>query len=148
MAGIGGIANTPEISITAAVKTLLQLVAPTNHRGILKEWSVSFKGIVSVDTPVLVELLRQTTAGTMTALTLVKVDPTNDETLQFTAQHTSTSEPTAGDVIALRLVHPQGGLYEWTERGMALPIPGGTRLALRATPGATVTGVAGMVYEE
>src|SRR6187200_1914628 len=82
-----------------AAKTLLQLVAAANHRFVVKEIAVSFAGTSATDPPVLIEVLRQTTAGTMTALSPVKANDADEETLQTTAQHTAIVEPTAGDIL-------------------------------------------------
>jgi len=148
MAGVGFIAKTAEIATGVALKTLLQVVAAANHAVLVKEWSISFKGVSTTGTPILVEFLRQTTAGTMTALTLVKDPDDTDETLQATAQHTATVEPTAGDVLDTKLVHPQTG-YTWQAPfGGMKKIGGGDRMALRVTADASINAVASMVCEE
>jgi hypothetical protein len=149
MAGLTGIAQTVEIATGTAVKTLLQLVAPTNQRLLVKEISISFKGITSTDAPILVDLLRQTTAGTMSALTINPDDAGYDEALQATAQHTATAEPTAGVILYSEEVHPQGGAFLWQAPYKAERIcKGGTRLGLRVTAGVSVSALARMVYEE
>lgn len=148
MAGIRSACVTGEITTGTSVKTLLQIIAPTNQRLLVKEASVSFKGIVSTGTPAKVDILRQTTAGTMTSLTPVKWNSADDETLQITAQHTSTSEPTAGDVLWSEEVHPQTG-YTWQAPfGMEFVVPGGTRLGLRVTTAETTSAIARMIVEE
>ena len=63
MAGILAVAQTGEISTGTSQKTLLQIVAATNHRVLVKEWSISFKGVSNTAAPIEVELLRQTDAG-------------------------------------------------------------------------------------
>lgn len=114
---------------TSATLTHLQVVAPTNQRVQIYEISVSFNGVDATDTQALVEVLRQTDAGTASAGTLVKMDSGTNETLQTTAQITFTVEPTPGDIILREWVHLQGG-YTW--RGV-ITVPGGTRLAVRTT---------------
>src|SRR5262245_59964251 len=111
MATIQVIAQTAEVALASGVaKTLLQVVAPTHQRLKIGEWGVFFDGTSNSAEPVQVRLLKRTTAGTMSALTLGRRD-TGGETIQSTAEHTATAEPTAGDVIDMVEVHPQGG-YE------------------------------------
>lgn len=114
MAGLRFRGNTPQIATGTALKTILQIVAAANHRVIIPAFSVSFEGITPTDAPIQVDVQRQSSAGTGPggALTLVKDNDSDDETLQTTAQYgpsgTWTVEPTAGDVLARKLVHPQG----------------------------------------
>ena len=149
MAGLRGAAITGEIATGTAVKTLMQLVAAADHRVLVHELAVSFQGISNTDAPILIEILRQTTAGTMSALSLVKWgDDDGDESLQTTAQHTATAEPTAGDVLMSDLIHPQGGFNWQAPFGGAFVIQGGDRLGLRVTAGVDVDAVARMLFEE
>lgn len=149
MAAFIGIAQTSEIALTAAtVKTVVQLVAPANHRMKLKRWKVSFDGVSATAEPVQVELLRQTTAGTMSALTPVKKDDSLAETLQATAQHTATAEPTAGDILENVEVHPQSGYELIYPDGWEVIVGGGDRLGIRCTAPAGVNVRALMEYEE
>ncbi len=131
MAGVRVVANTGDISFATATKTIMQLVAAANHRIKIERIRVSFKGQSGSEAPVLVELLRQSTAGTMTSLTLYKANDSDDETIQTTAQHTATAEPTAGDVIASQLVHPQAGYDFVFLPGRELFVKGGGRLGVR-----------------
>ena len=75
--------------------TLLQLVAATNIPIYVYEIHVGLDATVEIT----VQLRKQTSAGTMTSLTPKKLG-SYSETLQTTAQHTSTSEPTGGDEVA------------------------------------------------
>ena len=148
MAGIRAIAQTAKVVTGTSAKTVLQLVAPANQRLLVKEWSLSFDGTSNSATPILVRVLRQTDAGTMSALSPVKDNSSDAETLQSSAQHTATVEPSAGNVLASEQVHPQGG-YTWQAPfGGDIVVPGGTRLGIEVTAGASVDVVARMVYEE
>ncbi len=149
MAGVLFAAQSPKIATGVAAKTILQLVAATNTRIKLKEWSISFDGTSNTATPLLVELVRQTSAGTMTALTLRKINNSDAETLQSTSQHTATAEPTdASDVPYTELIHPQTG-YTWQAPfGGEIIVKGGERLGLRVTAAATVNAEARFVGEE
>src|SRR5947199_8621058 len=112
MAGCLGQACTAEIALSAATaKTVLQLVAATNHRVKILSWGVYFDGTSPTAEPVQVRLLRQTSAGTMTSLTPTKRDDSLAESLLTAGQHTATAEPTASDVLEVKEVHPQSG-YE------------------------------------
>jgi len=148
MAGIHGSITRSAIASGTAAKTIGQLIAAANHRVMLKGWGVSLAGIVATEAPVLVELVRQTTAGTTTALTPVKIDETDDETLQTTARHTATAEPTTGDIIESHEVHPQGGSFDVIYSHPGKTIMGGGRLGIRVTAGVTVNCTFWMDFEE
>lgn len=148
MAGNRFAAVTAEVATGTSLKTIAQILAAANHGLLVGRVEVSFEGIAPTDAPILVEVLRQTTAGTMSSLTPTKIDADNNDTLQVTAQHTSTSEPTAGDVLFTRFVHPQGG-YTWAFAGNdRIRVPGGGRLGVRVTAGVTVGCVVGIFGEE
>lgn len=148
MAGLLCIAQTAEVALTGATaKTILQIVAPTNQRLKLKRWGVFFDGTSSTNEPVQVRLLRQTSAGTMTALTPV-LQVAGSETVQTTAQHTATAEPTAGDVIDMAEVHPQAGYEVLIPFDMPIEIPGGGRVGIECTAPDAVNVRGKMVFEE
>ena len=149
MAAFQGQAVTAEIALTAATaKTVLQITAPTNHRGKILSWGVYFDGTSSSAEPVQVRLLRQTTAGTMSALTPTKADNSLSETLLFTAQHTATAEPTAGDLLEAKEVHPQGGYEKIYSAGQEKIIGGGGRVGIECTAPAGVNVRAEIHFEE
>ena len=149
MAGVKLTINTVQIATGTSAKTLLQVVAASNHRVRIKEWSIAFEGVSNTAAPIQVRVLKQTTAGTMSALTPVKWNDNDDETLQTTAQHTSTSEPTASDVKQIELVHPQSG-YTWQPPSSEedLIIPGGQRMGWEVTAAADVDAVVRVIAEE
>lgn len=150
MAGIGFQVNTGEVATGTSAKTLAQVVAASNHRLLLKNIRVHFKGTSAGDVPIQVRVLRQTTGGSMTSLTPTKLDSTIDETLQVTAQHTATSEPSAGDELIRAYAHPQGGEFHWAalrDRDM-IPVPGGGRVGVEVTAGASVNAVVHVEGEE
>lgn len=144
----GTCATLGDVALSAAtVKTILQLVAPTSQMVVPLAVRVSFDGVSSTAEPVTVEVLRQTTAGTMTARTLNKTR-VGGPTLQSTGQHTATAEPTAGDVLREWLIHPQSGAEISLELGSPIEIDGGGRLGLRCTAPATVNVRAQIDFEE
>ena len=139
MARLDWILRYPETASGTSTKTLLQLVTTAHQRIVLKEVSLSWKGISNTAAPVLVELLYQTTAGTMTAANPVAEDVGAGETLQTTGQRDATAEPTARNIIRSWEVHQQSG-FLW--QGEILISPGGTsrRIGLRlVSPGASVS---------
>ena len=149
MAGLGFAAQTASIATGTSLKTLAQVVAATNTRAKVREWSISFDGTSNTATPILVEVVRQTSAGTMSSLTLRKQNTSDSETLQTTGLHTATAEPTdGGDVPFAELVHPQTG-YTWQSPfGGEWIVPGGGRLGLRVTAAAGVNARVRLIGEE
>jgi hypothetical protein len=148
MSAFYGLATTAEIATGTSAKTLLQIVAPSNHRVKVVAWGIYFDGTSSTAEPILVRLLRQTTAGTMTSLTPTKLDDSLSETLQVTAQHTATAEPTAGDVLKRVEVHPQSGYEEHCPYGQEYIVGGGDRIGIETTAPATANAVAWVKFEE
>ncbi|MHA1951220.1 MAG: hypothetical protein ACW987_15305 [Candidatus Thorarchaeota archaeon] len=146
MALFKGSINTEgtEIALSAATaKTILQILAPTNQRLWIAEWSVSFDASALADA-VEVELVFQTTAGTMSAATERKDDPSLSETLQVVGQFNATSEPTLDYVFRHYNIQPaSGGIEQRYGRG-ELVVPGADRLGIRCTAPATVN-VAGHI---
>ncbi len=148
MAGLRATAQTAEVATGTSKKTILQIVAAANHRVLVKEISISFKGITNTAAPIIVQVLRQTDAGTMSALTMQKVDENAGETLQTTAQHTATAEPTGSSEVMGEEVHPQGG-YTWQAPfGGEIVIKGGNRIGIAVTAGADVNCKARVILEE
>jgi hypothetical protein len=144
MSGVGFRANTAQVATGTSAKTILQVVAAANHRIVVNKIVVSFEGVTVTDAPIQVRVLRQSTAGTMSALTLVKDDSTDDETLQTTGLHTATAEPTAGDVLESQMVHPQ------SSRVFVGPyvVPGGGRLGVEVTAAVGVDCIVSAYGEE
>jgi hypothetical protein len=139
MSGVLFAATTAEIALTAATaKTVLQLVAASNHRVKVNGWGVFFDGTSTTAEPVQVRVLRQTTAGTMSANTPQKINSSDDETLQTTAQDNATAEPTAGAVLDVIECHPQQGYQVMFPLGQEFIMPGGTRLGIECTAPAGV----------
>ncbi len=139
MAGVYFSAVTGEVVTGTSQKTILQLVAATNVRVKVREWSFSFIGTSNTAQPIRCQLMTQTDAGTMSSLTLKKKISTDSETLQTTAQHTATSEPTTGTAFKAEEVHPQTG-YTWQAPfGGEEVIVGGARLGFVVTAGATTS---------
>lgn len=134
MAGVRFKCVTGEQTTGTSQKTLLQLVAASNHGVLIDEWGISFKGVSNTGTPIRVLLIRQSTAigGTPASNDPVKDPDDSDETLQTTGfvPDVSPSEPTTVTTIASVLVHPQTG-YTWQAPwGREIKIGGGDRLGI------------------
>jgi hypothetical protein len=131
MAGLNFFA-TKSVAVAAnSTITVLQLLAATNVRFRVRRASISVKGAATSDKPVKIVLMRQTTAGTMTSLTLTKADTDAAETLQTTAQHTATAEPTSSSEIWTAHANVFGGaqIYVPTDPN-GLVVNGGDRVGL------------------
>ena len=124
-------AKFAKISTGTGVKTLVQVATGTNTPGKLVSFSISFAGVDNLGVPIEVELLIQTTAGTASVLTMVKLSRNDNAAIQAAAQETFTGEPTASDVLYGALIHPQGGwVYTETDPEKVV-IPAGARVGLR-----------------
>lgn len=149
MAATYCIAQTAEIALTAATaKTVIQITTPTNRRARVLGWGVFFDGVSTTAEPVQVRLLRQTTAGTMSSLTPVLLDGGLTLTIQTTAQHTATAEPTAGNVLDIAEVHPQQGYEKQYIPGQEPIVGSGGRVGIECTAPATVNVRAKIIFEE
>ncbi|MEY2930157.1 MAG: hypothetical protein RL033_906 [Pseudomonadota bacterium] len=130
-------------ALTAATtKTFLVLATPSTKRAIIKQWGVSLNGVDASQTPVLVELMRFTTAGTggTTIAAPVKEDPGSEASLLTASFRTPTAEPTAGDILEQHEITPAGGLLVMQYALGDEPVMGVSQwLGIRYT---TVTGVA------
>lgn len=151
MAGLKVRANTVQITTGTALKTILQIIAAANHRIVIPRFSISFEGLSTTDAPIQVDIMRQSTGGTTPggALTLAKDNDSDDETIQTTAQYGPTggawgAEPTAGDVLARKLVHPQGR----ADFMGPFVVKGGGRIAVVVTATVAVDCVASADIEE
>jgi hypothetical protein len=144
------IALCSDRSVTLATpQTLIQIVAATNVRATVKGWGVYGKGIVTGDSPVLVQLIRQTRAGTSSVNTPALKDTGVPEVMQTTARDTFTAEPASDDVIVKSIdVHPQSGFSEYFPLGGEIIVPGAGRLGVKATAAATVSMSAFIDFEE
>lgn len=132
----------------ATAKTIVQGVASASKSIELVRWGISFAGATATDTPVLVELLRLTSAGTSSAYTPLKLDSASDVAL-LTARTSHTAEPVAGDVIEKFYVTPAGGLlyvqYAPDER---VKVAAAGRLGIRVLANNAVNVSAFMIFGE
>jgi len=142
MAGLRATVSTPsDITVNTGPTTLLQLVAPANQRLVIKKivvtWAGSNTGTIEVET--------QTTAGTMTSATPITINGAS-ETIQATAQHTATAEPTGGNTLAF--YSDDTSIYEVWPPGEGIVVAGGTRVGIVATTSASTVLRAYVEFEE
>jgi hypothetical protein len=130
-----------QLTALASIKTIIQIVAAAHQTVAIREIGISFDGASVTATPVDVQVLFQTTAGTMSALTPVLLnDDDADTTINTTAQQNATVEPTAGNEVKRWFVHPQTG-FVWQAQPFfdEILIKGGDRLGVKfATAPASV----------
>lgn len=135
MAGVRFSVETGPQGSGVAAHALMQLLAAAHHRVHIHELSVSFRGTNATHAPALVEIVRYSDAGTSVALTPVKLNSGDNETIQTTARKTFTgTEPVATDILFSELITPNGGGYTWGG-GNAGPLVliGGERIGVRVT---------------
>lgn len=139
-----------DVALTAAAtKTLWQLLTPADARAKVIEFGISFDGAAAA-AAIDVDLLRQTTAGTMTAGTEILWDPA-DGVASVQATHSASAEPTAGDILASWQVPPNGGVLVMQYPLGREPVVGlSGRMGLRAITPAGVSPAASayVVWEQ
>lgn len=149
MSEFRGSAITDDVALAAATaKTVVQIVAPANQRVTILGIGVFLNGVSTTGEPVEVKLVRQSDAGTMSSLTPTRDDDSLSETLQTTAQHTATVEPTTGDEIDGWKVHPQQGLNFLYPYGARKICGGGDRIGIICEAAAVVNVKAKIWFEE
>lgn len=149
MAGVNLAFSSAEVSLVAATaKTVAMLSAAAQHRVRVTGLSIYFKDTVVTDTPVKVELVRCTTAGTFSSGTVVKKDENAGETIQTTAGFNASAEPTITDILEMKEIHPQTGEKFFWPFSQEVYIKGGNRLGVRMTAAQAQTATCNFEFEE
>jgi hypothetical protein len=129
--------------------TILQAVAHATRPLVLVRAWVEESGSATA-AMARIQLMRQTTAGTMSALSPgpLPIRP-NEPTAGFTAQHTATAEPTAGDILMDEAFNVVNGWLFLPTPDEQIVIPAAGRLGMKfgAAP-ASQTWVYGMTLVE
>lgn len=99
---------TGEALAAATVETIIQIAASATKRARLRRWGISFNGVDVTDTPVQVQLMRFSSAGSSSSSTPLKLDEADVAPLA-TARSAFTAEPTTGDILESHYVSPAGG---------------------------------------
>jgi hypothetical protein len=142
------VATVDAIALSAATaKTIIELATPATIRATLVQWWVEFDGTVASNTPVKVEVARITASGTGTAYTAKKYSDFAPAAL-VTVEHTSTAEPTYGDVLEIHRIPPTSGIFIQYPLGREIQIPVSGFLGIRCTAAQTVNVTVGTVWEE
>jgi hypothetical protein len=143
------VARVSAVSLSAAtVKTLLQFVPASNTPLKVVEIGISFNGVTASEVPVTVDLLRQTTAGTSSSLTLVGDQEDQSKSAVCTALQTFSAEPTAGNILRTFYISPNGGLFVVQFPEEREPRALANRIAIRANAPSAETVTAYMVVDE
>jgi len=151
MAGIDAYLQSSKIEAPENTsQTMLQIKAPTNQRLVVTGVSVSFEGTANTDEPVLVQVVRQSDAGTGgDAVTPYPIDEGVDETLQATGlEDIDGGDPTETNLLWSELVHPQGGYTWFAPMRKPIDVKGGGRLAIDMHANDAVNCVCRFDYEE
>ena len=112
MADVYNVSTGAVALVASTEKTVLQVATDANNRAKVGYISVSFDGAASAS-PALVQMERQTTAGTMSSVTPAPLDP-DAPACSTTAQYNATAEPTSGTKLFDWYVVPNGGLFAIT----------------------------------
>lgn len=140
MAGVRFNINTGEVASGATGKTFLRVTAASNHRALIDELHIGFKGTSNTDAPFLLEIYRGRTDGSgSSAVTPAKENSGDSETLAVTAAKTFTGEPSGGTLIFATEIHPQGG-FDWINTKNPFIILGGATLDFKITSAANYSG--------
>lgn len=149
MAGLIVSAVTPAaVSLVASTaKTVMQVIAPANQRLRVRKISFAFDTLPTGSVAVLVRLLFQGTAGTVTSVTTAKVSA-GSETIQGTASYNATAEPSLTSVLDTFSIKPQLGVDISIPMDSTIEIPGGARLGIECTCSAAASFRAKVQWEE
>lgn len=149
MAGVFFYMDTGEISLIAATaKTAIEIAAASNHRCLIHEITVMFKGVTVTNEPVTVELTSFAASGTGTAGTSRKFDPDYSEAIQTGFEYNHTAEPASQTVLKTWAIHPQSGIIYPLPINRPIPVPGGDFLGVRCTADDAVTVLLNFIAEE
>ena len=137
-----GIVRTPEIAlltVAGSMKTLLQLISPGNWGVVVFEIAVGFDLTTATNqNPNEFQLARQTSAGTMSAFTPLKMDSRISDVLQSTAQTNASGEPTLGDLLdSFDIESHSSVIIQYPPLKGEIIMPGSTRVGMMVANGAT-----------
>lgn len=142
-------ATSSEVALTGTVeRTVLQLEADSDQRPKVLFLSVSFDGAASA-VPVLVEVQRQSTAGTMSGLTARPVDSAAPAATTSVSEASTGTLPTSGVTLYRWYVTPNGGLFALNfAPGEEPVIPASGRLGINMTAPSDVNTIVSLTFEE
>lgn len=133
--------------VAATAKTVLHLLAGS-ARIVIQAVTVSFDGTSNTAEPVLIRLVRQTTAPTGTARNPLKKDTDIATALLVTGLENVSVEPTDTDITLTYHIHPQAGAQYPLPLPGEITVPGAARIGLKITAPAGVNCLATIEGEE
>lgn len=142
------------ITSGTALKTACQIATPSTTRAEVIEWSLSFNGTNASAVPVLVQLNRQTSAGTggvsATPSAQDLADPASIIVgLTGPTGATWTGEPTAGTIIYADYYTPVGlGPFVQYPLGRGILLPVSARLAIVCTAAVAINMAGHITWNE
>lgn len=141
MRGVGWFLTSNEISLTSSqTKTVLALLAASNHRVTVKSFRFTFTGTLTGNTdPFEVAIRRLSSAGTMSSLSPVKANDNDSETFEFSGFENATAEPAYSDYLYRGYVHPQAKFTLRLPEHLWFPVLGGERIGMIVTPTASAS---------
>ncbi len=128
---------------SATTKTLLQLVAATNHPLVVIGWGISFNSVAAADPAVAVRPQIQTSAGTSSdySASIRRRDRLQSGTLDVTARNAFTVEPSKTDDYPTVFVPAQSGFEVWWPEEGWITLAAGERLGLEMISGTLVASI-------
>lgn len=136
------------VALSAGVaKTVLHLLAGS-PRIAIQAITLSFDGISNTGVPVVVRVVRQTTAPTGTTRNPLKKDTDIASALLVTGLENVSIEPTDSDIVLTHYIHPQGGVQYSLPLPGEVIVPGAARIGLKITAQAGVNCLATIEGEE
>jgi len=145
---LGSLEGGAIVVAAATAETLLQIVAPTNIRVVLIGYGIGGTGTSNTETPGIVNVQRQTSAGTSSAQTPLQLQDTITEALQSTGRDLFTVEPSLGDLLRRHTVHPQAALDLRDSFSREIILGSAGRLGISVTYAQAQTLEAYMDFEE
>lgn len=133
--------------VAATEKTLLQLNNASNIILAVTGADVTFDGTSNSAVPVVVKLIKVSTAGTGTARNPLKTKDTST-TLQVTGTENHSAEGTNGNIMRIYHVHPQAGVVYQLPMRDEIELASAERIALKVTAPAAVNALGTIHGEE
>jgi len=133
--------------VAATEKTVLQINNATNILLAITGADITFDGTSNSAVPVVVKLIKVSTAGTGSARNPLKVKDTST-TLQATGTENHSAEGTNANIMRIFHVHPQAGVTYPIPMRDEIELASAERIALKCTAPAGVNCLATLHGEE
>lgn len=141
--------TTYEAIGVATAETVIQLVTPSTRRARILEVSIGIKSVTSTDVAALVQLVRQSTAGTTGATITPRPHDDADPASLCTANITfSSTEPTTSAIIKAWNVIVQSSIMVFNVSGDCIQMPISGRLALTINSPQAQNVIASITWQE